>query len=226
MVEGGMKCIRVLLFAFNVLFTLIGIGLIAGGAYVQINLKGYSEIIGGQFSAAAVFLIVLGVFIFMIAAFGCCGAYKENYCCIMTFAGILIIIFICEMAAGIAGFIYKDKVDGEISKLMKETIKDGKALEDWDKVQKEFKCCGVNGSSDWNNGTTPAWPQSCCIDSSKTAPACNPYAVGCYTELKEFVKDKIVVIGGIGIGFAVIQIIGILFACCLGRAVKKEYEVV
>ena len=85
---------------------LIGIGLIASGTYVQINLKGYSSIIGGHFSAAAVFLIVLGVLILMIAAFGCCGAYKENYCCIM--------IFICELAAGIAGFIYKDKVDTEV----------------------------------------------------------------------------------------------------------------
>ena len=84
MVEGGMKCIRVLLFVFNVLFTLIGIGLIAAGAYVQVNLKSYSELIGGQLSAAAVFFIILGVLIFMIAAFGCCGAYKENYCCIMT----------------------------------------------------------------------------------------------------------------------------------------------
>jgi CD63 antigen len=93
---------------------LIGIGLIASGTYVQINLKGYSSIIGGHFSAAAVFLIVLGVLILMIAAFGCCGAYKENYCCIMIFAVILIIIFICELAAGIAGFIYKDKVDIEV----------------------------------------------------------------------------------------------------------------
>jgi hypothetical protein len=58
--------------------------------------------------------IVLGVLILMIAAFGCCGAYKENYCCIMIFAVILIIIFICELAAGIAGFIYKDKVDTEV----------------------------------------------------------------------------------------------------------------
>ena len=70
---------------------MIGIGLIAGGAYVQINLKGYSDIIGGHFSAAAVFLIVLGVLIFMIAAFGCCGAYKENYCCIMTVSFVVFI---------------------------------------------------------------------------------------------------------------------------------------
>lgn len=220
MVEGGMKCIRVLLFAFNVLFTLIGIGLIASGAYVQINLKGYSDIIGGHFSAAAIFLIVLGVLIFMIAAFGCCGAYKENYCCIMTFAVILIIICICELAAGIAGFVYKDKVDEKVRNLMEETIKNGKANADWDKVQEEFKCCGVVNASDWNN-----IPSSCCPGSGNCTIA-NAYKIGCYTKLTDFVKDKIVVIGGIGLAFAFIQLIGILFACCLGRAVKKEYEVV
>ena len=32
------------------------------------------------------------------------------------------------------------------------------------------------------------------------------YFQGCYTELKDFVKDKIVVIGGIGLGFAFIQV--------------------
>ena len=222
MVEGGMKCIRVLLFVFNVLFTLIGIGLIAAGAYVQVNLKSYSDIIGGQFSAAAVFFIILGVLIFMIAAFGCCGAYKENYCCIMTFAVILVIIFICELAVGIAGFIYKDSVDKNIKELMNKTIKSGKANADWDKVQQEFKCCGIENATDWKT-----IPSSCCA--STTTGNCtvnNAYKMGCYTELKDFVKDKIGVIGFVGLGFAFIQIIGILFSCCLGRAVKKEYEVV
>lgn len=220
-----MKCIRYLLFAFNVLFTLVGIALIAGGAYVQVQLKGYTNIIGGQFSAAAVFLIIVGVLIFMIAAFGCCGAYKENYCCIMTFAVILIIIFICELAAGIAGFIYKNKVDEGVQDLMNKTIKDQSANDDWNKVQQEFACCGVNNYTDWtiSNRTIPA---SCCKDTKTTCTSANAYKIGCYTELKDFVKNKIVVIGGIGLGFAFIQIIGILFACCLGRAVKKEYEVV
>lgn len=222
MVEGGMKCIRFLLFAFNVLFTLVGIGLIASGAYVQVNLKGYTEVIGGHFSAAAVFLIVVGVFIFAIAAFGCCGAYKENYCCIMTFAVILVIIFICELAAGIAGFIYRNQLDDEISKLMKESLGKSAAKEDWNKVQSEFKCCGVTNSTDWESNV----PDSCCSDGKTVAQSCVLYTEGCYSKLKDFVEDKIVVVGGIGIGFAFVQIIGILFACCLGRAVKKEYEVV
>ena len=95
---------------------------------------------------------------------------------------------------------------------------------DWDKVQEEFKCCGVVNATDWTNAgqTIP----SSCFTGTENCTESTAYKVGCYTELKDFVKDKIVVIGGIGLGFAFIQIIGILFTCCLGRAVKKEYQVV
>jgi len=36
----------------------------------------------------------------------------------------------------------------------------------------------------------------------------------------------VAVIGGVGIGLAFVQVVGIMFACCLARAIKKEYEVV
>lgn len=35
--------------------------------------------------------------------------------------------------------IFYFQVDEQISKLMKESIKDGKALDDWNKVQQEVK---------------------------------------------------------------------------------------
>ena len=66
-----------------VYFQLAAIGLIAVGAYVQIKLKDYFELIEGSFSSAAALCIAVGVIIFFIAVFGCCGAYKENYCCTM-----------------------------------------------------------------------------------------------------------------------------------------------
>lgn len=65
------------------LFQLAAIGLIAIGAYVQIALKDYFELIGGKFSSAAALLIAVGVIIFFIASFGCLGAYKENRVCVL-----------------------------------------------------------------------------------------------------------------------------------------------
>lgn len=64
----------VLLFVFQ----LLAIGLIAVGAYVQVAMKEYFGLIDGQFSSAAVLLVVVGVIIFFIASFGCFGAIRES----------------------------------------------------------------------------------------------------------------------------------------------------
>lgn len=224
MVEGGMKCVKRLLFVFNLLFVCVAIGLIAAGAYVQVALKDYFELIEGSFSSAAALLIAVGVIIFFIAFFGCCGAYKENHTCVMIFAVLLIIIFILEIAGGIAGFVLKGKVKGVVEGYMSDTLKRGDKV--WDEVQKDFDCCGINGPKDWinNNKSIPA---SCC----KQTPTlnCNSTSAiqtGCLTKFSNFVEDKIYIIGAVGIAFAFIQLVGILFSCCLARAIKKEYEVV
>ena len=85
---------------------------------------------------------------------------------------------------------------------MKETIKNNDTV--WNKVQPEFQCCGIHSPSDWGNSSIP---QSCC----KTA-GCNTtdpneiYKEGCLDKFTEFVKEKIVIIGGIGIGLAFVQV--------------------
>ncbi|KAJ8320964.1 hypothetical protein KUTeg_002551 [Tegillarca granosa] len=210
MVEGGMKCIKVLLFAFNFVFVLAGIGLIGVGAYVQIQLKEYFALIEGQFSSAAALLIAVGVIIFIIAAFGCCGAWKENYICVMI-------------------------VESKVEELMKKSLEDYHPGSVWDKLQQEFQCCGAKNYTEYEgklqNNTVV--PKSCCKADKTTCTgtqadvsAGNIYKIGCLDSFVNWVKDRIFIIGGVGIGLAFVQIVGILFACCLARALKKEYEVV
>ena len=40
-----------------------------------------------------------------------------------------------------------------------------------------------------------------------------------------FVKEKLYVVGGVGVGLACVQLIGLLLAWCMTKAIKWEYEV-
>lgn len=234
MVQGGMKCVKYILFAFNLLFFLAGLGLIITGAVVQTRFRTYFDFFGGSFSGAAIVLIVIGSIIFIIGFFGCCGAYKENYCMTMTFAALLIIIFIVEIGAGIAAYIMKEKVKGLVQDYMVKAIpKYGQPesegiTETWNAMQHDFQCCGANNASDWKNHGLSV-PKSCCVKETDTCDTTDKgqiFQKGCVEGFVGFVKDNVLIIAGVGIGLAFVQVFGILLACCLARSIKKEYEVV
>jgi len=144
MVEGGMKCVKLLLFVFNLIFVIAGIGLIATGAYVNVKMDEYYDFFGKEYLGPGILLIVVGVLIFLIAFFGCCGAYKENHCLTMTFAVCLAIIFILEIAGGIAGFVMRDQIEEEVESVLTNAMKNFDqpghegVTKTWNKLQEEF----------------------------------------------------------------------------------------
>jgi len=233
-----MKCIKVMLFLFNLIFVIAGIGLIATGSYVNVKMDEYYDFFGSDYLGPGILLIVVGVMIFLIAFFGCCGAIKENHCLTMTFAVCLSLIFILEIAGGIAGFVLRDQVEDEVKHVLTDAMKNYKqdghegVTETWDKLQKEFECCGVNNASDWTDpkmGNQPTIVESCCKTPGTNCSTTNPQEVftdSCSIKLEDWLKSKVAIIGGVGIGLAFVQVVGIMFACCLARAIKKEYEVV
>ena len=67
------------------MFQLFGGLLIGLGAYVAIELHKYLDFFEvGVVNGPAIVLIVFGGITLIVAFFGCCGAYKENHCMIMT----------------------------------------------------------------------------------------------------------------------------------------------
>lgn len=84
--------------------------LIIVGAVVRDKYGDYFSYADSSFANVAVFLIIVGVIVFVIGFLGCCGAIKENYCMVTTFSVLLGIIFILEIVAGAIGFAYKKKV--------------------------------------------------------------------------------------------------------------------
>lgn len=237
-VEGGLKCVKYLLFFFNFIFWICGLALIVVGVIVQVSLHKSFLISDASASAAPIFIIGVGVVIFFIAFFGCCGAWKENYCMVTTFSILLSLIILAEIAAAILGYMYRNKVSVVVQDSLTDMINNYKNSsaefrDTVDKMQKDWKCCGVNSSVDWayfgSDGKTV--PDSCCLNvtqncgkGSMTDPS-KVYQKGCHDVLVTFLKDNIQWVIVAAIVIALLQILGIVFSCLLMRGIRSGYEV-
>ncbi|XP_068854917.1 CD63 antigen isoform X2 [Aphelocoma coerulescens] len=235
--EGGMKCVKFLVFFFNFIFWVCGVALIAIGVYAlgAVGKVPVALVAGSGGSPAAI--VVLGVIIFFISFFGCCGAWKESYCMVTTFAVLLSLICLVEIAAAIAGYVFKDKVHGLVEKGMSELMrgydKDPVLATAMDGFQREFSCCGVNNYTDWASlepfKTNDTVPRSCCRTDT---PTCNVrptpatvFVKGCLPSVEAWVKNSIVLLAAVALGIAFFEVLGIVFACCLMRGIRSGYEV-
>ncbi|XP_055639402.1 CD63 antigen [Toxorhynchites rutilus septentrionalis] len=235
--------VKYLLFLFNFLFVITGITILAIGLTVQGAYHNFREILDPQFFSVPTFLIVIGSFIFVIAFFGCCGAYKENYCMTLTFSILLVLIFILELAAGISGYVLRNETYNLVSSTLRSSMKQygGNTSQEityiWDEIQVDFDCCGVVNSSDWKMSNEelfkpPALPMSCCraspgaIGQILCQDEKHPETLrqtGCITSFGDFIRSHAVSLGAAGIALAVIQFFGIFFACYLSKQIKVQH---
>ncbi|BES95543.1 Tetraspanin family [Nesidiocoris tenuis] len=98
----------------------------------------------------------------------------------------------------------------------------------WNALQFDFRCCGVKTYTDWNvifnNGSLP---HSCCPD-TPTDELCIADHVskpGCLPALESALEENVFRIIAFGIAVAFVQFIGVIFACCMSRSIRK-YETV
>jgi len=246
--ETSMKCVKYLLFIFNLIFAITGLALIIIGGIIQGLYSQYLDFLGEQFFNTPILLVVVGCLIFIVTFFGCCGAIKEHYCMTMTFSLLLGLIFILEIGAGIAAYMLRSEVDTIIDAKMVKSMKnygqpgyDG-VTRTWNMVQHDLNCCGAQEYMDWKNTTfsqvtaPDSVPDSCCIHDAEDCgkgilkvpdeATQRIYTVGCRDGFEDIIKENVAYIGSIGIGVALIQVIGVICACCLARTIKSEYETV
>lgn len=166
---------------------------------------------------------------------------------VTTFAVLLAIIFILEIAAGALAYNYRGKLEDSAKTALTQGVEkydsDKVYAEAMDKVQDQFDCCGIDDNDGYkmylegSNATDgDAFPKSCCVANSsipcpktigeaKKAKSAAFKKTGCLKGFEKYLKDHLIIVGGVGVGIAFIQLIGIVFACCLMRSIKKEYEV-
>ena len=160
-----------------------------------------------------------------------------------TFGSLVALILIVEIGCTVTIFLFKDQVWHEVNHQLIDGLKKyGKdenqgTTESWNLLQIQFKCCGVQNYTDWESvesfNSTSSVPNSCCTEEAKnenTNTTCgegqltNPthiYEIGCLTSLGDFLKENLIIVGIAGATIVVLQLIGVIVACCLGRRMKE-----
>ncbi|CAG0903731.1 unnamed protein product [Darwinula stevensoni] len=196
------------------------------------GLNGWLEsLLGTQlFLSAAYILIVTGAVVVLLAFLGCCGAIKEVKCMLLTYSTLLFLLFVVLLVAGILGYVFRGRVEESIDGAMKKALMeydDEKADPikiAWDDAQRKFKCCGIDKAEDWklNDKLKGRFPSSCCRVEGNDKLKCEDnesytWSEGCKNKLETYVQDHGTVIGGVGIGIAVLTLLGIVFGCALSK---------
>ncbi|XP_035671779.1 tetraspanin-2-like [Branchiostoma floridae] len=112
------KCSKFMLFVFNLIFWLAGIGLLAFGIWLRLD-NDIAKIVSLDlpwFYNATYVLMGVGGFTMIMGFLGCCGAMKENKCMLTTYTICLGLVFIAEIAGGVVAFVYRNNVSGSEQK--------------------------------------------------------------------------------------------------------------
>jgi len=240
-IEGSLKCIKFLMCVFNFIFLLLGITLLIIGIVITAQFSDYIEVIGNGFNVTPIIIILLGVIISIISFFGCYGAMRENRCMMNFFAICVIIILVVQVVCVILAFVKKGEaeqsVDGVLGGVVKNYLANPTYRDFMDVTQRALKCCGAHGYADYQfvfpNETRV--PDSCC-DSTK--PSCDThftadkplivadfYIQGCRMQLINYLQTRIVVVAVVAMVVCFIEILAIIFACCMARNID-HYEMV
>lgn len=238
--EMGMRCIKYMLLCITAMFVLTSALIISVGTTIYALYYDVSLFLDSHFFSPATLLVVIGVVMLFVSLFGCIGALKESTCLVNCFGAILTAVLVLEVAAAIAAYSLRPQVTSMLSTNLRKTLplyyQDKDSEMAFDFIQSRLNCCGVDSYLDWgeidlspiesgifvSNVTVPF---SCCaetqLNESNTEECYKLYANGCLPRVIFLIYQSAGLLGTGAMTIAFIQIIGILFAFTLAKAIRK-----
>lgn len=207
-------CCKYLMFFFNLLIFIGGSALVGTAVWILYNTTSFKELVSDDLSLinSVYFLLAAGAFLIVVGFFGCCGAIKENKCMLGLFFVMVFIIFVVEIAGAVLAFVKLPETEKLILESMKkynDGDSEGEAIKTaWDLIQTNFECCGYEQPADWALALILPLPSSCV---GLVQPGC-----------KSIFEQYFLILGGIALGVLFIEILAMVFSCCLFRMAGKD----
>ncbi|XP_054268744.1 tetraspanin-5-like isoform X4 [Macrosteles quadrilineatus] len=186
-------CLKYLIFGFNVLFWLVGLGILSIGVWAWSEKDTFNNLsrLANIALDPAFVLIITGAVTFIIGFTGCVGALRENTCLLAAYAFFLAVILLLEITAVFMLFIFRDWIKLQATSGFQAFIihyredPDQQNLIDW--IQEDWlQCCGIEGPKDWDRNNY----FNCSSRDVGSREACGVPFSCCKRKPNEVIKNK------------------------------------
>lgn len=160
------KCAKYGLIIINVIFILLGLGLLITGLLVVLNedvindevypalqsISIASTNLGDLAKGLSITLIVIGSFVVILSFVGACGAGCEIRCCLIIYMVIVAILFLAKVVIVILWIVMSAEVENKLKSEMKkglakfsqDSITGDETSTGWNFLQMNLECCAVD----------------------------------------------------------------------------------
>uniref|UniRef100_A0A8C1N256 CD81 molecule b n=2 Tax=Cyprinus carpio TaxID=7962 RepID=A0A8C1N256_CYPCA len=170
-------------------------------------------------------LIAIGAVMMFVGFLGCYGAIQESQCLLGTFFTCLVILFACEVAAGLWGFINRDTISTELINFYDaayikavdpvDTSSRPAASKVLEVFHNSLNCCGKGDE----NPLFKTVQTSLCTE--KTLQLDPVISQSCHTKIRELFTEKLHIIGLAALVIAVIMVFEMIFTMVLCCAIRN-----
>nr|CAD7443156.1 unnamed protein product [Timema bartmani]CAD7460419.1 unnamed protein product [Timema tahoe] len=154
---GCYGLIKWLVVLVNFIFWLAGLAVLILSVWMLTDPTFYLSMAQDEssYNTGVYILLATGILMFVVAFLGCCGAYKESPCMLVSFFCFLLIIVVAEIAAGAWGYNNRAPLEDSLRDSITTTVKEEYGTVQtrtvtFDAIQKGMQCCGANGPNDWS----------------------------------------------------------------------------
>ncbi|KAM9360996.1 leukocyte surface antigen CD53 [Symphorus nematophorus] len=220
MAQGCLKCLKITMCAANFLCFICGVAVLGFGAYMMVNFRMAALTPTLAKVNLANMLLISGIVITCVSFLGFLGALKENRCLLLTFFLLLFLLMLVELTAACLLLIYEGTIAKWVTNDLNEGLSKAKqsgsagnstnVISEWDLVQTQFDCCGVENVTDWGDKV----PRSCCVKECSISQP--PYREkGCLVTLKNWFEENFLTTGISVIVLCIVEVLGMCFAMTL-----------
>lgn len=238
------------LFLFNLIFFLLGSLLLSLGlwikfsetsilvqeslSYISISLFSYLLIVSGSVTMALGFL-------------GCLGSLKTFKCLLTIYFILLTVLLAAQIVGAVLFYTQKTELVGSLKEIIKSFEKNDSSLQGFKQtlelIQKEAKCCGWDGKTDWEGSI----PCSCLYNATVNvtcetqAPKCHTfvsdvfilnhtscriYEKGCSSHIKKWLEENLLLILVVILAISLVEICGMILSMFLYKQGSVDYNIV